>query len=346
MSIVHDDYMAVDPEMERIWREDDEPSFTEIRSSMSEEETVEETQEEESEQPTNDVTDSVEEDTVDEEDDTDEADDSQSEDQESNATEDDKDVHVIKADGVELKLTTEEIRVLASKGIDYTKKTQALAPWRKQISAIQEANLGPNDINLMIDVLKGNKEAITEVLKRTKVDPLELDTDAKVDYVPNQYGKDEVTLAVEEVVSEISRDPEYQTTLKVVDDLWDSGSRQKMFENPALIRGLHEEIKMGRYEQVAPMAAKMKTMDLVRGNKALTDIEYYQIAVDQFIEQSQRMVQQEQRVSKQQEIKDKAPVRKAATTTRKTSGGKSVVDYLDDNDEDFNDWYKKVMSKR
>lgn len=330
--------MAVDPEMERIWREDEDPSFTEIRSSIPEEETVEE-----SEQPTEEVMDSVEDETVEDEV-TEEANESQSDEVTTEEAVDDR--YTIKADGVELKLTADELKVLASKGIDYTKKTQALAPWRKQISAIQEANLGADDINLMIDVMKGNKDAINEVLRRAKVDPLELDTDSKHDYVPNNYGKDEVSLAIEEVVSSISSDPEYQTTVKVVDDLWDSASRQQMAENPSLIKGLHEEIKMGRYEKVAPMAAQMKIMEMARGQQVRSDLEYYQIAVDQFIEQSQRMVANDQRVKKQQEIQEKATARKAAATTKRMSGGKTVIDYLDDNDEDYDAWYKGVMSKR
>ena len=56
MSTTESDFMAVDPEMERIWREDDEPSFTEIRATMTDEEEIVE----ESEQPTEEVMDSVE----------------------------------------------------------------------------------------------------------------------------------------------------------------------------------------------------------------------------------------------------------------------------------------------
>lgn len=343
MSNTESDFMPVDPEMERIWREDDDPSFTEVRSAIQEEET----EEVESEQPTEEVMDSVDS-TVEDDSEaevSEEADESQSNEETEEVTVPNADEHVIKVDGVEMKLTTDEIRVLASKGIDYTKKTQALAPWRKQISAIQEANLGADDINLMIDVLKGDKNAIAEVLKRTKVDPLELDSESEVAYVPNQYGKDETTLAIEEVVSEIARDPEYDITAKVVDEVWDSASRKQMASNPALIRGLHEEIKMGRYEVVSPIATKMKTMDMVRGNQVRSDLEYYQMAVDNYIQASQQNLTVDKAVSKQQEIQEKASARKAAATTKRMSGGKTVIDYLDDNDEQFNDWYKNIISK-
>lgn len=332
------DFMEVDPEMERIWREDDEPSFTEIRSTMNEET-------EESEQPTDEVMDSVEEEEDVDTEVSEEADESQSDEETVEEAESKAETYKIKAGDVELDLTPDELKVLAQKGLDYTKKTQALAPWRKQISAMQEAGLGENDVNLMIDVLKGNKEAIAEVLKRTKVDPLEVDVDAKDSYVPNQYGKDETQLAIEEVVESIIHDPEYQTTAKVVDEVWDSASRQQMAQNPALIRGLHEEIKMGRYEIVAPMATKMKTMDMVRGGQVKSDLEYYQMAVDNYIAASQQNQAVTQTNNRQQEIQEKASARKAATTTRRSSGGKSVIDYLDDNDEQFNDWYKNLLAK-
>lgn len=331
------DFMEIDPEMERIWREDDEPSFTEVRATMTNET-------EESEQPTDDVTDSVENETVYTNVDTEEeeADDSQSDDDVE--TESKTELYKIKASDMEIELSLDELKALASKGMDYTKKTQTLAPWRKSISALQEAGLGDADVNLMIDVLKGDKNAIATVLNRTKVDPLELDTD-KVEYIPTQYGKDETQLAIEEIVGEISNDPEYMTTAKVVDEVWDSASRQQMASNPGLIRGLHEEIKMGRYEIVAPMAAKMKTMDMVRGNQTVSDLEYYQMAVDNYIQSSQQNQDTDKAVSRQQEIHEKAPARKAAATTKRMSGGKTVIDYLDDNDEQFSDWYKKVISK-
>lgn len=338
MSTTESDFMSVDPEMERIWREDDEPSFTEIRSTMTdEEETVEE-----SEQPTDEVMDSVEDETVSTEVE------EESEEDEPEATEakavEENSTFKIKASDMELDLTLDELKALASKGIDYTKKTQTLAPWRKRISAMEEAGLKDEDVNLMIDVLKGNKDAIAEVLKRTKVDPLELDTD-KDTYVPTSYGKDETQLAIEDVVQEIRNDKEYEVTARVVDEVWDSASRVQMAKNPALIRGLHEEIKMGRYEIVAPMAMKMKTMDMVRGGQVLSDLEYYQTAVDNYIQSMSQQQAVQQAQWKQQEVREKAPARKAAATTKRMSGGKSVIDYLDDNDEEFETWLKNVKAR-
>lgn len=339
MTNVEDEYMTVDPEMERIWREDEDPSFTEIRSEQPE--------------ATAETEDSDEEETVSiEEDETEEVE--ESEEDEPEATEDKSeekavsDSHKIKANGMEFDFTTDELKALAPKAMDYTKKMQEIAPWRKTISALKDQGLGEQDVNLMIDVLKGDKHAITEMLKRTQVDPLELDIESKHEYNPTQYGKDETTLAIEDIVKEISSDPEYNTTAKVVDEVWDSESRRQMTSDPSLIKGLHEEIKMGRYDVVAPMAMKMKTMDTLRGNKVASDLDYYRQAVDIYVssEQAQPVMKEVVQEDKRQaEIKDMSSKRKAASPTKSTSGKRDVIDYLEDNDEDYDSWYKTVISK-
>ena len=76
-------------------------------------------------------------------------------------------VHKFKANGKEYSFTPEEMMEqfpkIFGQAMDYTKKTQALKPWRKTIDAIESARLGHDDINLMIDVFKGDKNAIAEL---------------------------------------------------------------------------------------------------------------------------------------------------------------------------------------
>ena len=47
----------------------------------------------------------------------------------------------------------------------------------------QNAGISDNDLNLFADVLKGDKEAIATILKRTGVDALDLDVE-NVNYAP------------------------------------------------------------------------------------------------------------------------------------------------------------------
>lgn len=276
---------------------------------------------------------------------------------------------VFKANGREFKFTQDEMLEqfpkIFGQAMDYTKKTQAMKPWRKTIDAIEQAKLGHEDINLMIDVMKGNKEAIAEVMKRTGVDSLEIDTENSK-YTPNDYGRDDKALAIKDIVEEISVDKEYEITHRVLSKEWDEKSFREMTEDPDLIRLLHVDVKTGMFDKVQPIADKIKVFD--RGNK--TDLEYYRLASIELAQQQQeanrvayeaerqkqereaRLARQVEidRVKKtqerQKEVAVKAVERKAATpTTRKVPTSK-VVDYLDNSDEAFEEWYKtNVLDK-
>ena len=274
-----------------------------------------------------------------------------------------------KANGREYKFTQDEIMAqfpkIFGQAMDYTKKTQAMKPWRKTIDAIEEAKLGHNDINLMIDVMKGNKEAIAEVLKRTGVDSLEIDTENSK-YTPNDYGRDDKALAIKDIIEEISVDREYETTHKVLSKEWDEKSFRRMTDDPELIRLLHYDVKSGTFDKVQAVAEKIKVFD--RGLK--TDLEYYELASKEIAQQYQeeqrrayeverQRADREARLTKQAEIERvrktqerqkevevKAVERKAATPTSRKAVSSKVVDYLDDSDEAFEDWYKaNVLDK-
>ena len=279
-------------------------------------------------------------------------------------------VHKFKANGKEYTFTPEEMMAQFPKvfgqAMDYTKKTQALKPWRKTIDAIESANLSHDQINLMIDVFKGDKNAIAEVMRRTGVDALDLDTENNV-YTPKDYGRDETALAIKDIVDEISSDKEFSITQQILNKEWDDRSFSELTRDPELIKLLHIDVKSGTYDKVQPIAEKLKVFD--RGRKS--DLEYYKQAAGEYfreIDEAQRREQamEEQRQlreakaarqaelervrttqAKQEAVKTQAVARKAAAPTKSNAGTKkSVTDYLDESDEAYDDWYKRnVLDK-
>jgi DNA primase large subunit len=249
--------------------------------------------------------------------------------------------------------------------MDYTKKTQALKPWRKTIDAIEQAKIGQDDINLMIDVLKGDKNAIAEVIKRAGVDALELDTENSK-YVPKDYGRDETTLAIKDIVDEISNDKEYEITHRVLSKDWDEASFREMTKNPEMIKLLHIDVKSGEYDRIQTIAEKLKVFDRGRA----TDLEYYKMAAQEDAREryeanrraealEQQKIAREAKLARQAEVDrvrtaqqarektvEKVEQRKAAAPVRASAGTKKVVDYLDDSDEAYEDWYKQMEAKR
>ena len=266
-----------------------------------------------------------------------------------------------KANGKEYEFTEDEIKAqfpkIFGQAMDYTKKMQSIKPWRKTIDAIEQAQLNHDDVNLMIDVLKGDKDAIAEVIKRTGVDALDLDTENSK-YVAKDYGRDDNTLALRDVIEEISADKEYETTHKILSKEWDDKSWKVLSSNPEMIKLLHVDVKSGMFQKLQPMAEKFKLYD--RGSKS--DLEYYEDAARAYAQEMRQMqqanVQREAEASRTREIdavkakqqkvvsnKEAAPARKAATPVKKTAGVKKVVDYLDESEEAFEEWYKKVQDK-
>lgn len=279
-------------------------------------------------------------------------------------------VHKFKANGKEYTFTPEEMMSqfpkIFGQAMDYTKKTQALKPWRKTIDAIESANLSHDQINLMIDVFKGDKNAIAEVMRRTGVDALDLDTENNV-YTPKDYGRDDTALAIKDIVDEISSDKEFSITQQILNKEWDDRSFSELTRDPELIKLLHIDVKSGTYDKVQPIAEKLKVFD--RGRQS--DLEYYKQAAGEYfreVNESQRREQamEEQRQlreakaarqaelervrttqAKQEAVKTQAVARKAAAPTKSNAGTKkSVTDYLDESDEAYDDWYKRnVLDK-
>lgn len=346
-----------------IWNQDEDPSFEEIRAALGDDEPEQEEEilepEAPMEQPEDEL--STEDSDIDaEEDETeitpteDVTDDNQPEADEKPAESKTDEVqrYKVKANGMEFEFSNEELIALAPKAMDYTKKMQEIAPYRKSISALKEAGLSQDDLNLAIDVLKGDKGAFAEVAKRTgiELDTLEMETE-ETNYVPNQYGKDEHQLAIEDVVNQISIDPEYQITQQVVDSTWDGDSRKFLAEQPQMILGLHNDIKNGVYDKVAPIAFKKKALD--GGTKS--DLEYYVEAGKEYFanqpasnepDLTAQANEVNRTIEKNNNVANQSKSRKAASITKSNSGKRDVIDYLDDNDEAFDEWYKNLKANQ
>jgi uncharacterized membrane-anchored protein YhcB (DUF1043 family) len=282
-----------------------------------------------------------------------------------------------RANGKDYEFSSDEIvdqfPKIFGQAMDYTKKMQTIKPWRKTIDALEGAKLSHGDVSLMIDVLKGDKDAITEVLKRTGTDTLELNTEEDSNYEAKDYGRNESALAISDIVNEISKDAEYATTQSILSSEWDDKSWETISGKPEMIKLLHTDVKSGMYKTLQPIAEKLKVYD--GGNKS--DLDYYKEAAEQHFsktEQQDTYNQQQAYKKGQQEAataseklkadadseklrvdnakaqndkrnatKSASAKRKAAAPTKSVSTDRPVVDYLDESSEDFDEWYKKLQ---
>ena len=274
-----------------------------------------------------------------------------------------------RANGQDVEFTQDEVNNLFpnmySKASDYTQKMQALKPFRNRIDAMQEENVSDTDFSLMMDVLKGDKTAIDEILKRTGVNALELGDEEASDYIPKNYGRDEKQIAIDDIVGSIDKDPEYSITQKVISEQWDDSSKSMLVDNPEMINLLHTDVKSGMYDKVAPLAEKRKMSDMISGRPQKSDLDYYKEVGGEYyqIMQQEKVAAEQVRVQEASELAEKNKIAevKAATTKRNTTKSstekrkaaattsnatkKTVTDYLDDDDESYDAWYKALQDR-
>ena len=272
----------------------------------------------------------------------------------------------VKANGQEYEFTVDEMKAqfgsIFAKAQDYTKKTQALKEYRRTIDIVQNAGLSDNDLNLFADVLKGDKDAIAAVLKRTGVDALDLDVE-NVNYAPKNYGRNDTELAIKDIVDDISADKEYVITHNILEKQWDSRSREKFIEDPNMIKGLHIDVKSGLYDKLNPIMQKLKIYD----GAARSDLDYYFMAHQQYMDsqreasskaekaelarienqakatEAEKVSTVKAKIAQQTATKEASVKRKAAAPTKKTAGT-SKINYLNDDpsDDELEEWYKNI----
>lgn len=241
-----------------------------------------------------------------------------------------------KANGKEIApKTVEDVISLMQMGANYTKKMQLMAPMKKAVESLNKAQISEADLNFLIDVHSGNKEAIKKLLEKHKVDPIELDME-NTNYVPsNNIASDEDVEYSDALIDIDSSLPKIQ---EILTKQWDAQSRTQLLKNPQLMRALHEEIEMGRFDDVQAQLEIEKTFGRYKGK---SDVEAYIDLVSRLVAEQQskanvetKKANQEKRPAKPVPDKTKAaPVRTKQTNQASTL---TVKDILSMPEEEFN----------
>ena len=241
-----------------------------------------------------------------------------------------------KANGKEIApKTVEDVISLMQMGANYTKKMQLMAPMKKAVESLNKAQIGESDLNFLIDVHNGDKEAIKKLLEKHKVDPIELDME-NTNYVPKNNIASDEDVEYSDTLSDIQSSlPKIQ---EILTKQWDNQSRTELLKNPQLMRALHEEIEMGRFDEVQAQLEIEKTFGRYKGK---SDVEAYIDLVSRLVAEQQskanvetKKVTPERKPTKPVPDKTKAaPVRTKQTNQASTL---TVKDILSMPEEEFN----------
>jgi len=181
-----------------------------------------------------------------------------------------------KADGKDFHVRTPEDAIrLMQQGVNYSRRMQEIKPMKALNRMLTDHGLADEaKISFLIDVAKGDKTAITKLLKDNNLDPMDLDTSAEVRYQAKSYAGNADENAFRDALDTAMSNPEGQALVSEIHNTWDDASKQQLQKNPALLGNLTEMKQTGVYSKIADELTYQRSMGY------LTDVPYLQ-AFDQ-----------------------------------------------------------------
>lgn len=242
-----------------------------------------------------------------------------------------------KANGKEIApKTVEDVISLMQMGANYTKKMQLMAPMKKAVESLNKASIGEDDLNFLIDVHKGDKEAIKKLLKKHEVDPLDLDMES-TNYVPKNNIASDEDVEFTDVIQDIQSSlPKIQ---EILSKQWDNKSKDLLLKDPMLMKALHEEIEMGRFDEVQNRLETERTFGRYKGK---SDIEAYIDVVTKMVAEQAKSTETKPNKASQDSKGTTKPIPdKTKAAPVRTKGGNqgstlTVKDLLSMPEEEFN----------
>jgi hypothetical protein len=163
---------------------------------------------------------------------------------------------------------------LMQMGANYHKKMAGLKPSLKTLKLLENNGLmDPEKLNYLIDLSQKKPEAIAQLLKDSKIDPMNIDLADTKEYVPQHRSVSDTEILLDEVLDSISHSTHYNKTLTVLGDEWDAESRNLLASNPNVIRTINAHMENGIYDQVAQAVAYERSLGKLAG---VNDYEAYQ----------------------------------------------------------------------
>lgn len=166
----------------------------------------------------------------------------------------------------------EDARRLMQMGVDYSEKMRQMKPHLRILRTLEKAGLtDPDQVNFLIDLKKGDQNAIKKLLKDGSIDPMDLDLEGSESYKPNDHVIGDTELQLTEALDAIKDSPKYQDTLVVFDKM-DTVSKQQLQGNPAVIPMINQHMEAGIYDKVW---AKVEMERMLGRLAGLSDLDAY-----------------------------------------------------------------------
>lgn len=168
----------------------------------------------------------------------------------------------IKANGKEIKLDSiDEVITMVQLGANYTKKMQAIRPGLKLIKMLENNNLlDEGKLSHLIDISKGDKNAISKFLKDASIDPMDIDPDTGVGYRPGNHKISDADMNWETALSDAQITEAGQQVIVDIHKDYDDQSKAALYKEPDHLRILISHKELGIYDQIVREVEKHRSL--------------------------------------------------------------------------------------
>ena len=167
-----------------------------------------------------------------------------------------------KADGKDIQVRTpEDVVRLMQMGVNYSRRMQEMKPLRAMDTMLKNNGLNdPAKLNFLIDLSKGNPEAIKKLLKDHKVDPIDLDVTKEANYKATNYQTDPKDLAFQEAIDTTLAAEGGKDIIRDINAQWDDESKEALRVEPSIFENLLEQKRSGVYGKIKTELEYQRTM--------------------------------------------------------------------------------------
>ncbi|RUX60163.1 hypothetical protein [Mesorhizobium sp. M7A.F.Ca.CA.002.12.1.1] len=185
-----------------------------------------------------------------------------------------------KANGrtIELKTPEEAIRLMQM-GAGYGRKIQDMQPHLKVLRMLEKNDLlDEGKLSFLIDINSKNPDAIKKIIKEAGIDPIDLNINDNVPYIPQNHSVSDDEMRFQEALGEIQSHPTGQDTLREINQKWDQESKTLLWKEPQLLSVIQSQRDTGVYDQITAEIDRQKLLGQIPNSTPF--LQAYKLAGD------------------------------------------------------------------
>lgn len=172
-----------------------------------------------------------------------------------------------KADGKDFTVRSPEDAIkLMQQGVNYSRRMQEIKPMKNLHRMLTDQELNnPEKLNFLIDLSKGDKAAIIQLLKSHNIDPMDLDVEKDSGYQANNYQGNPQDNEFRDALDAALTSPEGQALVTDIHRNWDAKSKARLREDPSIIGTLQGFKASGVYDKVVEELRYQQSLGYLQG---------------------------------------------------------------------------------